>query len=58
MNPIAEAAEAQRRAMSRLKEPKCGRKKLSTGPCIKPKGHVSAGDKRHTDGKYSWGKWW
>lgn len=34
---------------------RCGRKRLSTGPCIKQKGHVGNGDPRHTDGKYSWG---
>lgn len=33
----------------------CNNKRLSTGKCIKAKGHVGAGDPRHTDGKYSWG---
>lgn len=36
----------------------CNQKRLSTGKCIKPKGHVQDGDKRHSDGKYDWGKWW
>ena len=36
----------------------CGASRLSTGKCIKAKGHVGAGDKRHFDGKYTWGKWW
>jgi len=37
---------------------RCGIKRLSTGKCIKPKGHVGQGDKRHTDGHLTWGPWW
>jgi hypothetical protein len=36
---------------------RCGNKR-GTSKCIKAKGHVGLGDKRHTDGKYEWGKWW
>ena len=40
----------------RMTDKKCGRKSSGGSyTCSKPKGHVAAGDKRHSDGKYSWG---